>query len=187
MVCFGSGILIREPHLQTISKAGISVKSNVVIVCGVIGLLRFFWEIWFTISKCCELDAVPLFITRKLPYVTFLFFGKCGMVGFQTHFQYFHPTVEPELARVKAVDGLGYKDIQCTLEPSPHLINFLDRTLPKIGADFTKRFAARKALLQEYADRAQLADKRLNDNRRRQIFASAWKDIVGSDFSAHNT
>jgi hypothetical protein len=144
-------------------------------------------EIWAAISKCCEIDAVPLLITRKLPYVTFLFFGKAGMVGFQTHFQFFHPVVAPELARVKAVDGLGYKDIHCTLEPSEQLTNFFARTIPKIAPDFLKRFAARKALLKQYADTAGLASKDLDGRHRTKIFASAWKDIVGSDFAAHVT
>jgi hypothetical protein len=91
------------------------------------------WEIWAAISKCCELHAVPLLVARKLPYVSFVLFGKIGMVGYQTHFQFFHPAVEPELARVKHVDGLGYKDIRCTLEPDANMIKFFRTTLPKIA------------------------------------------------------
>ena len=145
------------------------------------------WEVWYVISKCCEIGAVPLLITRKLAYVTFLFFGKCGMVGYQTHFQYFHPIVAPELERVKAVDGLGYKDLRFTLEPDALMIRMFGSTLPRIGPDFTNRFAARKALLLQYADREGLADRHLPPHRRRVIFSAAWKNIVGGTFSTHVT
>jgi hypothetical protein len=141
-------------------------------------------EIWAMISKCCELDVVPLLITRKIPYVSFLFFAKAGVVGYQTHFQYFHPTVEPELARVIAVDGLGYKDIHCTLEPDEHLINLFQRTLPKIGVDFRSRFSKNKDALRHFADSKLLADRNLNPNVRKKVFAEAWKVIVGGELSA---
>jgi serine/threonine protein kinase len=40
------------------------------------------WEIWSAISKCCELDVVPLLITRKFPLSpTYLFFRNAGMPG----------------------------------------------------------------------------------------------------------
>jgi len=139
-------------------------------------------EIWSAISKCCELNAVPLLITRKLPYVTYLFFGKAGVVGYQTHFQFFHPTAEPELARVKAVDGLGYKDIRCTLDPDANMIRLFQSTLPRIGADFASRFQRNRDLLLHFADTGQLGDRNLHPTKRSQIFAEAWRQIVGSPY-----
>ena len=103
------------------------------------------------------------------------------MVGYQTHFQYFHPAAEPELARVKAVDGLGYKDIRCTLIPDEHMMRLFQKTLPKIGADFQARFARNKKALQYYADHERLADQTLNPRTRTAVFAKAWKAIVGAD------
>ncbi len=137
------------------------------------------WEIWAAISKCCELDAVPVLVTRKLPYVSFVFFGKAGIAGYQTHFQFFHPVVEPELARVKAVDGLGYKDIRCSLEPDGNIIRFFQNTLPKIGLQFRRRFEINKELLRHFADDAGLANRKLNPATRRKTFSEAWKAIVG--------
>lgn len=141
------------------------------------------WEIWSTISKCCEIDAVPILIARKIPYVSFLFFGKAGMVGFQTHFQYFHPTCSEELARVKDVDGLGYKDISCTLEPPDYLIRFLSTTIPRIGPDFQRRFSQTKDVLLHFCDDEHLRDKTLHPRRRKQVFSEAWKAIVGGDLT----
>jgi hypothetical protein len=136
-------------------------------------------EIWAAISKCRELDAVPVLVTRKLPYVSFVFFAKAGIAGYQTHFQSFHPVVEPELARVKAVDGLGYKDIHCSLEPDGNIIRFFQNTLPKIGPQFRRRFEANKELLRHFADDAGLADRDLDPKTRRHMFAEAWRAIVG--------
>ncbi len=138
-------------------------------------------EIWQTISKCCELDLVPVLITRKLPYVSFLLFKKAGMIGYQTHFQYFHPVVEPELARVKSVDGLGYKDIRCVLEPDKNMISFFQKTLPKIGPEFRARFASNKPLLLHFADVLKLRDDSLNPRIRNQAFSEAWNAFFGGD------
>jgi hypothetical protein len=140
-------------------------------------------EIWSAISKCCELDAVPVLITRKLPYVSFLFFGRAGMVGYQTHFQYFDPATEPELSRVKAVDGLGYKDIHCTLEPNEHIIRFFGKTLPKISAEFQARFKKNKQILKHFADDERLRDGNLNPQIRHSVFAKAWKAVVGNELT----
>jgi hypothetical protein len=139
------------------------------------------WEIWAAISKCCELDALPVLIARKLPYVSFVLFGKAGMVGYQTHFQFFHPAVEPELARVKSIDGLGYKDIRCTLEPDGNMIKFFQTTLPKIAPLFKTRFAAKKKVLQHFADGRNLANRNLHPRNRTQNFSETWKAIVGDE------
>jgi hypothetical protein len=140
-------------------------------------------EIWSAISKCCELDAVPILITRKLPYISFLLFRSVGMIGDQTHFQFFHPIVEPELARVKHVDGLGYKDIRCVNDPDANMVKFFTTTLPGIGPDFRQRFASHKSLLQHFADGEKLRDDSLNPKIRQKVFAQAWKALVGRDLS----
>jgi hypothetical protein len=127
------------------------------------------------------LDAVPVLVTRKLPYTSFVLFGKIGMVGYQTHFQFFHPVVEPELDRVKSVDGLGYKDIRCTLEPDANMITFFGKTLPGIAAKFKARFTAKKKLLQYFADDLELGNENLNQNTRRKVFSEAWKTLVGGE------
>jgi hypothetical protein len=140
-------------------------------------------EIWSSISKCCELDAVPVLIARKLPYVTYLLFRNVGMVGYQTHFQFFHPTVAPELLRVMSIDGLGYKDIRCVMDPDSNMLRFFQSTLPRIGPDFASRFSKNKKLLLEFADKHRLADKTLNPRIRKQVFSEAWSALTGAAFS----
>ena len=138
-------------------------------------------EIWSAISKCCELDAVPVLVTRKLPYVTYLLFRNIGMLGYQTHFQFFHPAVAPELARVIAKDGLGYKDIRCINQPDAHILNFFGTVLPKVAVDFQTRFRKHRNLLLQFADTEKLADKRLHPSARRKVFSVAWRTLMGAE------
>lgn len=140
-------------------------------------------EIWSSISKCCEINAVPVLITRKLPYVTYLLFRNVGMVGYQTHFQFFHPAVAPELLRVASIDGLGYKDIRCVMDPDANLLRFFQTTLPRIGPEFATRFSKNKKLLAQFADSQGLADKALNPRIRKKVFSEAWKTLTGADFA----
>ena len=138
-------------------------------------------EIWSTISKCCEIDAVPVFATRKLAYVCFLLFRRIGMIGYQTHFQFFHPIVEPELQRIKQVDGLGYKDIKCTLESDVNMETFVRNTLPSIGKEFQGRFRSNKEVLIHYSDEKKLGDSKLHPRLRKERFAEAWKVLMGGE------
>ncbi len=139
------------------------------------------WEIWSPISKCCEIDAVPMVVARKFPYVTYLLFKHGGIVGYQTHFQYFHPVVSHELARVKPVDGLGYKDIRCVVEADKNLVGFFQRTLPRVSKDFRTRFDGKKHLLKHFADEKGLANRKLPPDKRRAVFSDAWHAIVGGE------
>lgn len=114
---------------------------------------------------------------------TYLLFRNAGMLGYQTHFQYFHPIVEPELARVIKVDGLWYKDIRCKLEPDSHIVKYFASTLPRIASDFRTRFTQNKATLQHFPDNSKLAEIKLHPTTRRRVFAEAWKALAGEDLS----
>jgi hypothetical protein len=141
------------------------------------------WEIWAAVSKCCELDVVPILVARKLPYISYLFFGKVGMLGYQTHFQMFHPVTEPELQRVRAVDGLGYKDIRCLLEPAENLVRFFRVTVSRVAGEFRKRFERTREVLRRFAETERMADRHLNPAVRAAKFREAWRAIVGGELS----
>jgi len=141
------------------------------------------YEVWAALSKCCELDAAPVFVTRKLPYVTRVLFGKVGVLGYETHFQYFHPVIEPELTRIRDVDGLGYKDIKTTLEPDENLVRFFGTTVAKHATDFKKRFQSAKGIIQEFADQRELGNRNLNLSTRAPVFAEAWRALFGDKLS----
>jgi hypothetical protein len=65
-------------------------------------------EMKLALRKALALDAVPVLIARRIPYVTFAVLSKCGFILHQTYNQLF-PAAEAELA-AKARDKtlLGY-------------------------------------------------------------------------------
>src|SRR6266446_7420530 len=46
-------------------------------------------ELIDTIRKCLALDAVPVLIARRIPFVTFAIFSRCGFIVHQTYNQLF--------------------------------------------------------------------------------------------------
>lgn len=44
-------------------------------------------EVRDLIGKCCDIDAVPVLIARRIPYVTFSVLGACGLLLHQTYNQ----------------------------------------------------------------------------------------------------
>lgn len=102
------------------------------------------------LSKCCQLNAVPVLIARRVPWVTFKLLHPCGVLLHQTYNQRF-PNADAELAR-KAADKslLGYHDIRVGNDPDARLTKFI-RTLPTLIAPARARFENFKDILCPYA------------------------------------
>lgn len=107
-------------------------------------------EIRGLIYKCCCLDAVPVLIARRWPYVTFSVLGTCGVILHQTYNQRL-PSADSELA-AKAKDKtlLGYHDIRLGNEPDSRLIRFVHTNLPGVLPTARERFDEYKDLLFDY-------------------------------------
>ena len=58
-------------------------------------------EIKETLRKCIELDAVPVLIARRFPFVTFHVLGKCGLIIHQTYNQILPATDRTLAAKLK--------------------------------------------------------------------------------------
>ena len=108
---------------------------------------------------------VPVFIARKIHYSTFLLFSYLGILGYQTHRQYFMPDVASELEEIKHKDGLGYHDITTDLTPPVSLENFFKSTLPRRAEAVAERFQKNRELLEavlskkfDLSDLLQLSD-----------------------------
>lgn len=86
-----------------------------------------------------------------MPYMTFRFLQQLGILGYQTHKQYFKPSVDNLLRSIKDKDGLGFHDITTNLTPSPHLVNFFRSTIPAQAPEYSARFQSRGTLLRHYA------------------------------------
>ncbi len=106
-----------------------------------------------TLRKCASNGHSPVVITRKLPYITRLLFKACGILGFETHFQFFHPDVEQDLALARHKDGLGFADLRFTSDPPAHLVRFFQVTLPQQILHAKEVFETNRSILSAYGDR----------------------------------
>jgi hypothetical protein len=108
-------------------------------------------EILETLRKCLALDAVPVFIARRIPYVTFAILSKCGFIFHQTYNQLLPATAADLAAKVRDKTTLGYHDVRTGNEPDARLLKFVTVNLPKIAAEARTKFDSHKDLLESYA------------------------------------
>ena len=122
------------------------------------------------LQKCCAIDAVPVIIARRIPYVTFTeVFEPCGVLVHETYNQRY-PISHEELAN-KAKDKklLGYHDIRLGNEPDVRLNHFLHKTLPSLLQAGREKFDKHKDLLRSFGDRS-LTYREFQLRRRMRIF-----------------
>lgn len=142
--------------------------------------------LWRAIGKCVSIKALPVFICRKIPYVTFLFFKQFGILGYPTHNQYFHPDKEQDLQFAKSVDGLGFHDINFpavdgdSFKPDKKIeqrhVHFFRDILPSHAPKSYERFMQNFDLLEEYALKRGLYRKDLTLSERRKIYGEFIAD-----------
>ena len=107
-------------------------------------------EVKDLLAKACALDAVPVLIARRIPFVTFKLLHPCGLVIWQTYRQRY-PAADQALA-AQAADKrlLGYFDIRLGNEPDVHLRRFIQQNLPDVLPRARQRFDVYKDLLAAY-------------------------------------
>jgi hypothetical protein len=109
-------------------------------------------ELSETIAKCIALDAVPVFIARRIHYSTFALLSKCGFIFHQTYNQFF-PSAYAELAaKARDKNTLGYHDIRTGNATDVRLHKFVTVNLLTVAADARAKFDAHKDLLEMYAN-----------------------------------
>lgn len=125
-------------------------------------------EIKDLFSKCCDLDAIPVLIGRRIPYATFTLLNPCGVIIHQTYNQ-LYPAADRELAvLVMNKRLLGYHDVRIGNEPDNRLVKFIHVNLPKILAAARERFEQFKDLLSKYGNRSISYQQFAADVRNRQ-------------------
>jgi len=88
-------------------------------------------EIKDLLYKCYELDAVPILIARRIPFVTFKLLNACGCIVHQTYRQHY-PSSEKELAEdLKDKTLFGFHDIILGNQPDARLNKFIHKNLPE--------------------------------------------------------
>lgn len=135
-------------------------------------------ELWGLLGKAVRLldyekPVLPIFIARKIPYITRKFMSEIGVLGFEMHHQYFVPKVTTKLAPIKDKNGLGFHDIVTDLTPPAALINFFTSIIPKQADTYAQRFRENKELIAEYAIERKLESNKFEGPARRE----AWNDF----------
>jgi len=102
--------------------------------------------------KCCHLNAVPILIARRIPFVTFRLLQPCGLIIHQTYRQRY-PSADCELAaKARHKRLLGYHDLALGNDPDERLLRFLRVNLPAILPTARTRFERSRELLADYAN-----------------------------------
>jgi hypothetical protein len=110
-------------------------------------------EIMDLLRKCCEIDAVPVLIARRIPYGTFSVLHAAGVLIHQTYNQ-LYPASDADLAAlVRDKTLLGYHDVRCGNLPDPRLRKFLNVDLPALLPEARERFSRFSDLLRRYGNR----------------------------------
>jgi hypothetical protein len=108
-------------------------------------------EIKETLRKCIAINAVPVLIARRIPFVTFNVLGKCGLIIHQTYNQLL-PQTDAELAeKIRDKMMLGYHDVRLGNQPDARLVKFITVNLPKVAAEARVKFEDNIDLLEAYA------------------------------------
>jgi hypothetical protein len=103
------------------------------------------------IGKALTLGAMPVFIARRIQYVTFRVFGTCGVIMHETYNQRMASYDEPLAKKASHKDLLGYHDIRAHNEPDARLQKFVDSTLPSLLENAARRLENYKDLLHAFA------------------------------------
>lgn len=104
------------------------------------------------LRKCLALDAVPVIIGRRIPYVTFAVLSRCGVLMHQCYNQLLPTSAADIAAQAKQKDLLGYHDIRIGNEPDARLLKFISVNLPDIADAARAKFDEYKDLLDGYVN-----------------------------------
>jgi len=102
------------------------------------------------LGKCLALEAVPVLIARRIPFVTFRVLSPCGLVIHQTYNQRFPASERALASKLREKTLLGYHDIRLGNDPDARLTKFIGADLPKILPNARSRFDRYRDLLEPY-------------------------------------
>jgi hypothetical protein len=109
-------------------------------------------EVTELLRKCTDLDALPVLIARRVPFVTFKLLNTCGVIIHQTYNQLF-PAADAELAaKASHKDLLGYHDIRVGNQPDARFTKFVGVNLPPLITSMRPAFDEFKDLLADFAN-----------------------------------
>ena len=103
------------------------------------------------LSKCCDLDAVPVMLCRRYSYATYSVLHRCGVLLYQNYNQLMPESLRELAGLARDKDLLGYHDIRVGDAPSPRLRHFLGTNLPPLVSEARSRFSVHQDLICQFA------------------------------------
>jgi hypothetical protein len=152
------------------------------------------YEVWRMIARACTLECLPVLAARKISYITTAgLFSQFGILGFQTHFQYFASTVQKQTKyqfKDKVIDKnrLGFADIKLIKKKDQipnHFYSFFNNTLLNNSLDYYKMFMKNQKLLMKYAIDYGLAEDKLNGKARFELYSEFKEEASFEDPMLH--
>jgi hypothetical protein len=106
--------------------------------------------VWPLLSKCLQIDAVPVLVAREVSYLAKQVFRTIGVLRLEFHRQVFSPLVAQMLPFIQDIDGLGYKDV-IALPSSPHptVTGFANHTVPRFLKDYHRAWMRHRDIVAE--------------------------------------
>lgn len=130
---------------QTNCAAGIEVKNYRT------WLYPQSSEVRNLLWKCCDIEAVPVLIARRIPFITFRLLNLSGGIVHQTYNQ-LYPSAAGWLAYlVRDKTSLGYHDVRVGNEPDARLLKFICKDLPELKEKAKPLFLSFKDVHTAYA------------------------------------
>lgn len=102
------------------------------------------------IEKCVALDALPVLIARRIPFVTFKVLNSCGIIIHQTYNQLYANADAAIAAKARDKHLLGFHDIRIGNLPDKRMLKFVNHNLPGLVPEMRQRFNVFKDLLQGF-------------------------------------
>jgi hypothetical protein len=102
------------------------------------------------LSKCVQIDVVPVLIARRIHYSAFSILNACGGVVHQIYNQ-LYPAADAALADlVRNKNLLGYADVRTGNDPDARLLKFFQSSLPAVSDESREKFNENRELIEQY-------------------------------------
>ena len=111
-------------------------------------------EVRDLLFKATVLNVMPVFIARRIPFVTFRLLNACGVIIHQTYNQLFPEADASLAAQVRDKTLLGYHDVRLGNAPDARLLKFAQANLPGLITKLRPRFDEFKDLLTAFGDKS---------------------------------
>lgn len=176
----GLDLFFQYPHQNELIPVGVEAKNirDWIYPASV--------EVWRMIARACTLECLPVLAARKISYITTAgLFSRFGIQGFQTHFQYFNPSVRAfskyQFKEVVESDGLGFADIKITDKVPNHFKHYFNAILPKEIKQYYDNFMRNRKLLMKYAIEYEMAEDKYSPTDRMRLYAEFKQEAAFED------